>query len=135
MSDTYAEFRASEIRRIAAREAWQRYFSEYDAFLLPVTFTPAFAHDHSRIEFRMIETSLGKRSYLDLFFWIAFATLTGMPATAAPVGLTTEGLPVGLQIMGPYLEDATPIDLAGRISELVGGFNAPPAYAVSPVAT
>jgi amidase len=41
------------------------------------------------------------------------------------VGRTPEGLPCGIQILGPYLEDATPIDIAGRIAELTGGFVPP----------
>ena len=65
---------------------------------------------------------------LDLLFWISFATLAGLPATTAPVGLTRGGLPVGIQIMGPYLEDATPIDLAGRLADVVGGFRPPPGF-------
>jgi amidase len=44
------------------------------------------------------------------------------------VGLTRGGLPVGIQIVGPNLEDATPIDVAGRLTELVGGYQPPPGY-------
>jgi amidase len=44
----------------------------------------------------------------------------------APVGRTPPGLPVGLQILGPFLEDATPIDLAARLAAVVPGF-VPPA--------
>jgi amidase len=47
----------------------------------------------------------------------------------APAGLTADGLPVGLQIMGPDLEDATPIDFAERIASVVGGFVPPPSFA------
>jgi amidase len=57
-----------------------------------------------------------------------FATLTGCPATASPVGLTRDGLPVGIQIMGPFLEDATPIHLAGALAEVIGGFRAPAGF-------
>lgn len=134
-SDPHFAFKEAERKRMAARNAWQAYFRDYDAFLMPVTFTPAFPHDHSRIEFRMIDTSLGKRSYLDLFFWVSFATLTGLPATSAPVGRTEGGLPVGMQIMGPYLEDATPIDIAERLAGLIGGFSPPPGYESPAVAT
>jgi amidase len=38
------------------------------------------------------------------------------------------GLPVGIQIMEPYLEDATPIDIAGRFAEVIGGFRRPQGY-------
>jgi amidase len=41
-------------------------------------------------------------------------------------GPTPEGLPCGVQILGPCLEDATPIDVAGRIAEVTGGFAPPP---------
>jgi amidase len=58
--------------------------------------------------------------------WISFATLTGCPATVAPVGRTKDGLPVGVQIMGPFLEDATPIGIAMRMADVTGGFIAPP---------
>jgi amidase len=68
---------------------------------------------------------------LDILFWISFATLTGLPATTAPIGLTKDGLPVGLQIIGPYLEDATPIDLAGILTEIIGGFQPPDGYKAS----
>jgi amidase len=77
---------------------------------------------------RVLATPRGERPYSDLLFWISFASLAGLPATTAPVGLTPGGLPVGVQIMGPYLEDATPIDLAGRLADVVGGFRPPPGF-------
>jgi amidase len=61
-------------------------------------------------------------------FWISFATLTGLPATVAPIGETGEGLPVGIQIIGPYLEDATPIDVAAKMAKVIGGFEPPEGY-------
>ncbi len=121
--------RAADGGRRAARGIWQAYFGTHDAFLLPPAFVPAFPHDHTPSIFdRVLETPAGPRPYLDLLFWISFATLTGLPATTAPVGLTRGGLPVGIQIMGPYLEDATPIDLAERLGGVVGGFRPPPGF-------
>jgi amidase len=115
--------------RMEARAAWQRYFETHDAFLLPAAFTPAFFHDHSTPQWhRKIQMPEGPRSYEDIYFWITFATFTGLPATIAPIGVSSTGLPIGIQIMGPYLEDATPIDLATRTKELFGGFKIPPGY-------
>ncbi len=62
-------------------------------------------------------------------FWTSFASISGLPATAAPIGLTRGGLPVGMQILGPYMEDATPIDFAERAAGVLGGFAPPPGYA------
>jgi amidase len=110
----------------AARCLWREYFQTHDAFLLPNTFVPAFPHDHVEPrEERWLQTSEGPQPYLNLPFWVSFATLAGLPATSAPVGFTPSGLPVGIQIIGPYLEDATPIDLAGRLADLIGGFRLP----------
>jgi amidase len=121
---------SASAERKKARQLWQRYFTTFDAFLLPESFVAAFPHDHRKSFFeRTLRTSQGDRPYADILRWISFATLTGCPATVAPVGQTREGLPVGIQIMGPYLEDATTIDLAARIADVVGGFRPPQAVA------
>jgi amidase len=60
--------------------------------------------------------------------WTTVATLAGVPATAAPVGRTTAGLPVGIQILAPMWEDGTSIAFATLLSDVVGGFSAPPAF-------
>jgi amidase len=125
----HSVFFEANTRRCASLAAWQEYFRTRDAFLLPTAFTPACLHDHTQpMDARRIATPEGARSYMDLLFWMTPATLNGLPATVAPAGLTPEGLPVGLQIVGPYLEDATPIDIAGRLADLIGGFHAPPGY-------
>jgi amidase len=65
---------------------------------------------------------------MDMINWVAPATLTGCPATIAPIGRTPAGLPVGIQIMGPYWEDATTITFADLLAQEEGGFVAPPGY-------
>ena len=56
------------------------------------------------------------------------ATLSGQPATAFPLGLTRAGLPIGLQAIGPYLEDRPPIHFATLLEREFGGFRCPPGY-------
>jgi amidase len=125
----HKHFQAEESKRMTARALWQEYYETHDAFLLPVSFLPSFPHDHSHPFWdRRLPTTEGPRRYEDLLFWISFATLTGLPATIAPIGSTRDGLPVGIQIMGPYLEDATPIDVAAKISEVTGRFRSPEGY-------
>jgi amidase len=117
-------------RRLAFRATWQKYFESHDAFLLPSSFTAAFLHDHSEpIQKRVVDTPEGKRSYVqNVPYWISTASLSGLPATIAPVGLTDAGLPVGIQILAPMWEDGTSIEFAALLAELTGGFTAPPAY-------
>jgi len=122
-------FIAARSKQMKARATWQEYFRTHDAFLLPTAVVPAFKHDHRPSwKDRVLETPEGPRPFVDLCFWISFATHTGLPATVVPVGLTHEGLPVGMQIIGPYLEDATPIDLAAKVEELLGGFRPPKGF-------
>ena len=85
--------------------------------------------DHSlpRIK-RVLKTSYGSWPYMDMFFWTSFATYTGLPATVAPIGLSRTNLPVGVQVIGPYLEDATPINICQLLSNEIGGFTPPPGY-------
>ena len=111
------------------RSVWRRYFRSHDVFLMPVAFVPAFPHDQSEpLESRLIATPEGKRPYMDMIKWVSFATLAGIPATVAPVGKTAAALPVGLQILGPMWEDATPIEFAARLTEAIGGFERPKGY-------
>jgi amidase len=128
-TSSFADWQKQNFRRLAYRAQWQAYFNQIDVFLSPVAFTEAFPHDHSEPqEQRTIATSAGPRHYMDMLNWIAAPTLTGCPATVAPVGRTPQGLPVGIQIMGPYWEDATPIIFADLLAQAVGGFTPPPGY-------
>ncbi len=60
--------------------------------------------------------------------YVSVGNLTGRPATVAPAGKAATGLPVGFQILGPYLEDATPIRLASLLAKKNGGFTPRSAY-------
>jgi amidase len=53
------------------------------------------------------------------------ATVPGLPATAAPIGLSETGLPIGVQIIGPQLEDRTTIEFARLMEREFGGFVPP----------
>jgi len=118
--------------RHRARAIWREYFKDFDAFVIPVDFVPAFTHNNTNPDIlaRKLTTTEGQREYRDQTRWICFATLTGCPATVAPVGRTASGLPVGIQVMGPLLEDGTTIDIASKLSALMGGFVAPPGFQV-----
>ena len=126
---SHGEWLGQSGERLKARALWQEYFKTHDAFILPENIVPAFPHDHKGTFFeRTVATSQGKRFYGDMLRWISFATLAGNPAAVAPVGRTKDGLPVGVQIMGPYLEDATPIHIAGLFADVTGGYQPPPGF-------
>ena len=101
----------------------------FDAVICPVMPTPAYPHDHSGDqEARRINVDGKDYVYPDQLAWPGIATLPGLPATAIPLGLSPEGLPVGVQIVGPWLEDRTPLKLAELIEREFGGFVPPPMF-------
>jgi amidase len=115
------------MQRLAARNAWQRYFQNHDVFLTPTTFAPAFRHRQQDSD-EKLPTPEGPRDYMDLIYYVGPVTFAGIPATSAPVGRTPAGLPVGLQIAGPYMEDGTPIAFAEELAKRIGGFTQPAGY-------
>lgn len=61
--------------------------------------------------------------------WADPAGTCGLPATAAPIDRALSGLLIGVQIIGPYLEDRTTIAFAGLLEKEFGAFAPPPGYA------
>src|SRR5215813_3248104 len=107
---SFAERQGQHFKRLGVRQPWQKNFEEAAVLLSRVAFTATFPHDHTvPVANRTIATAAGARKYVDLVRWIAVPTLTGCPSTVAPVGRGDSGLPIGLQIMGPFWEDATSI--------------------------
>ena len=51
-----------------------------------------------------------------------------LPSTVFPAGLTGEGLPVGIQAIGPEYGDLTCMEFARLIGQVIGGFQPPPGY-------
>jgi amidase len=53
------------------------------------------------------------------------ATAPGLPATVVPIGKSDDGLPIGAQLIGPLLEDHTPLRFAELLELEFGGFEKP----------
>ena len=116
--------------RAHLRAQWRKLFETFDAVICPIMPTPAYPHDHSpEQEKRKIMIDEADHVYADQLAWPGVATLPGLPATAIPLGLSADGLPVGVQIVGPFLEDRTPLKLAELIEREFGGFIPPPMFA------
>ena len=111
------------------RARWRELFKNFDAVICPIMPTPAYPHDHSPDqETRRVNIDGKDYVYPDQLAWPGIATLPGLPATAIPIGLSPEGLPIGVQIVGPWLEDRTPLKLAELIEREFGGFVLPPMF-------
>lgn len=118
------------MERSVMRQKWDDYFNEVDVMLCPVARIPAHPHDHTPISERMVRFNGETLKYWDVMGpWNALSLVAYLPATVAPAGFTPGGLPVGIQIVGPYLEDLTPIQFAINLEkEIIGPYQLPPGF-------
>ena len=116
-----------DVEREELRTAWASFFGNFDAVVMPVGFVPPFPHIHEGdFASRTLECNGQKRPYLDVIAWTLLTGMAYLPSSVPPVGLTPGGLPVGMQVVGPYGSDLSTIALAGHIASLGDGFVAPP---------
>jgi amidase len=112
--------------------AWARFFGEYDLLLCPAVPVVAFEHMaegsgvHSDQLFRRITIDGEPAPYLD-FTWQGLALVANLPATVMPTGKFSQGLPCGLQLIGPHREDRTNIRFAQLAEQAAGAYLVPPA--------
>jgi amidase len=118
----HREWLAHNERRLQLRERWREFFEHYDVILMPVQPRAAIPHDHTQPQWdRTVDIDGAQRPYLDLFGWTGPAGAGFLPATVVPAGVAGDGLPIGVQIVGPYLHDRTTLKAARLISKLCGG--------------
>ncbi|MDR7304077.1 amidase [Haloactinomyces albus] len=80
------------------------FFQQYDILLLPVSQVAPFDLE---LEYPRSVAGVPCESYLDWMRSCYFVSATGCPALSVPAGFTPEGLPIGLQIVGPHRGDFT----------------------------
>ena len=116
-------------QRSVVRQRWAAFFEHIDVLLCPVTVTPPFRHVHSTLGSNFAHSVLEEcndRPYVDLLMWNSMIGSAYLPVTVVPIGRTTDGLPIGVQVVAPYLNDRTALAFARRIIEIVGGYEPPP---------
>jgi amidase len=127
---THHEWMTAQVARARFRGQWDRLFGEFDVVLCPPLSVLAFPHDQTEdAEERRIDIDGTQHPYLSLIVWGTLATPPGLPATTMPIGRSRAGLPIGVQIMGQFLDDRTTLAFAGLMEREFGGFTAPPAPA------
>jgi amidase len=123
---THRDWMVAHRKRTFHSHLWRQFFREWDIVLCPVLPVTAFAHDDAEMDRRRVDVDGRALPYGTLGIWAGPATSCGLPATAMPVGQGTSGLPVGVQAIGPYLEDRSTIAFAQLAEREFGGFRAPP---------
>ncbi|MEY2458911.1 MAG: amidase [Acidimicrobiaceae bacterium] len=131
MSGSHLAWLKLQDQRALMQQAWADWFATgIDAFLCPVTPTPAFLHNQAGdMMTRTLEVNGEDRSYIENTTWTGLIGVVGLPSAVPPLPRTANGLPVGVQVVTPYLHDRTAIRLAGLIAEASGGGYEPPPIA------
>jgi amidase len=118
-------------RRAHAQQAWADVFDNVDVVIAPIMPTAAFPHDTERpYGKRTLSVNGSDAPYRDILFWAGLATMPHLPSVAIPIGHTADGLPVGMQLIGPKWSDHKILSIGEEISSVLGQhFVAPPLVA------
>lgn len=131
---SHADYVALAERQARHIAAWQEWFQSFDALICPVAMSVAFPHQtedgHGPIPqmFRSLRVGNEQRPYMENLFWPGIATLAHLPATARPLPGSVQGMPAGIQIIGPAYGDRTTLALARAMDSAFGGFTPPPGF-------
>jgi amidase len=132
----HVQYLAAAEQRAILRWAWRAFFTQYDLVIAPTFPTVAYEHDHRGINLpypisagqsRTLSVSGEERPYFDSLQWPSLAVVADLPATAIPTGKFVDGMPVGVQLIAPFLEDRTSLRFAQLVERELGGAPSPPA--------
>jgi Asp-tRNA(Asn)/Glu-tRNA(Gln) amidotransferase A subunit family amidase len=109
------------IRRDAVRAQFFTQMQRYPILLCPAAAIPAFRHGERswKIEDETVH-------YLDAWSYTEFFNLLGNPAAVVPVGQSSEGLPIGVQIVGRPWEEEQVLSVAAVLEQQCGAWRIPP---------
>lgn len=107
---------------------WHEFFQHYDLLLAPVTVSAATHHDQTPPYQRSVPVDGVMRPFMNQVSLPGYANLAYLPSSVVPIGTNGEGLPVGIQIIGPKYGDLTCIHFAGLLEKAYRSFVPPPGY-------
>jgi amidase len=129
ISRSHLEWLRHDEERVALRRRWAGWFEDFDVLLAPAWCTPPFEHDHTGdMTQRVVIVNSVPRNHLELSYWLMLVNLINQPSAMVPIGRTGTGLPVGMQVIAPYLHDRHAIRVAELASEVLGGYDVPPGF-------
>jgi amidase len=114
---TGADVARAYAQRTTLAELMRVFFTSYDVLALPVSQVPPFPADQ---EFPAEINGTPMRTYLDWMRSAYLVTVTGCPAISVPAGHTADGLPVGLQLVGPHGSERRLLEVAAGFESATG---------------
>ena len=127
VAGSHAAWLRNDRARATLQSTWARWFEDYDALLTPVMPLPAFEHlQDGEPGTRTLTVNGVQRPYIDAVFWTGMFGVLYLPVAVAPIGQTAGGIPVGMQVVAPYLRDRDAIAIAGALGDVTRGYRVPP---------
>jgi amidase len=125
-SASYRDIARAKVKQQAHKDALAEFFTRYDAIVMPITTVTAFPHLHEPgfLE-RTLEVDGAALPYAHLLDWTSIASALHVPSLAVQAGQTARGLPIGVQIVGPWHGEDRLFDLAAAVTDGTGGFRPP----------
>ena len=115
-------------QRAVIRWSYHEFFKDFDIILNPILPTAAFEHDHRPFAERSIDVDGTAIPYFRQIFWAGISGVACLPSTVIPTGLNGEGLPIGIQIVGPEYADLITIGVARMLESEGFSFTPPQGY-------
>lgn len=113
-----ADVARAQVLQTALYRRWQEFFRHWDVILSPsITISP-------RPWTELYPAEINGKPTRTYFHWLALAyavTLSGHPAVSLPIGLDRNGMPFGLQIVGPRGGDAFVLSVAAALERMLAG--------------
>lgn len=125
---THREWLHFNNERQRMQDRWRQFFATYDVLLCPPLATAAPPHMSSVMTGRTMQINGRTYPYSRQMFWAGYTGVAYLPASVAPIGLTPNGLPVGVQIAGPLYHDLRCVRFAQLLEQHYRAFVAPSGY-------
>ena len=127
VSRSHCKWLRADQDRAGLRQVWVRWFEDFDLLMCPVLGVAAFPHNQEgQIIDRVQDVNGGTAPHIALLGWAGLIGVVGLPSAVAPAGRTAAGLPVGVQLVAPFLRDRDAVRAARLVSEVLGGYQPPP---------
>jgi amidase len=114
--------------REGLRWAWRTFFDAHDVVVMPICATPAFPQDEGPMAARRLQVDGAEQTHYQQIFWAGLTGIAHLPSTVVPTGPDADGLPIGVQIVGPAYGDRITIGAARALEEAGFRFQPPPGY-------
>ncbi len=112
-------------QRIRLIQQLEKFLGMWDCWICPTFPTPAFTHRPAKARIEVDEQSV---SQLEANLYTIIFNLTGHPVVTMPIGLSPEGLPIGVQVIGSRWQEMALLNAAHQIASVTGGCQRPQGY-------